>query len=192
MFKYTSLMSFAFLLGIIATIMGCGGSDHETPPEKKNNPSTLAQLESVFSPVAKENAISVLKARETAQPGQTITVVGRVGGIKHPFAENFASLVLTDDTTETCERIPGDGCKTPWDACYVPSKTLAASRMTIQVCDPQGQPLDYPLKGLRGLKELDRLVIQGEVNPMSDDDNLILNATSISITSSQNAEGHSN
>jgi hypothetical protein len=182
MLKYTSLISFAFLL---STMTGCGGSDKETAPENKTNPATLAQLQSVFSPVASEDAISVLEARKTAQPGQSLKVVGRVGGIKHPFSENFASLVLTDDSTETCEKNPDDGCKTPWDACCVPTKILAASRMTIQVSDAQGMPLEHPLKDVQGLKELDRLVIQGEIASTSNKDNLILNATSISIQSSQ-------
>jgi hypothetical protein len=167
-------MMFAFALVTALCLMGCGEDSVKVP---KADPA-LAQkvFESLVLTSAPEGAVSVMEARKTAKPGDTIIVVGRVAGSRQPFSDDYATLILADDELETCEKIPGDGCKTPWDACCVPSKTIAASRLALQVSDSQGRPLSTSLKGFQGLKELDRLVVKGKIDSASTPENLILNA----------------
>lgn len=137
------------------------------------------RVEAVFVNAEPAGALSVIEARKNVQPGAEITVVGRVAGAMEPFSKDFATLVLADDTVMTCDRNPGDACETPWDACCVEPKTLAASRLSVQITGEDGQPVSQTLKGVNGLKELDHLIISGKVAPGSSSENLIIEASGI-------------
>lgn len=137
------------------------------------------RVEAIFVAAEPAGAISVIEARKNLAPGTGITVIGRVAGAMEPFSKDFATLVLADDTVMTCDREPGDSCPTPWDACCVDPKVLAASRLSVQVNGADGQPIDATLKGVKGLKELDQIVIQGKVAPGSNAENLIVEASAI-------------
>lgn len=155
----------------------------QTSCEKSAGPETSVatdpQIEAVFLDSAPEGAISILEARKKVEAGATITVSGRVAGAMEPFSAEYATLVLSDDSLETCEKNPSDNCKTPWDACCVEPKTIAASRITVQILGEDGRPVGQTLKQVRGLKELDSLVVTGTVAEGSSAENLILNATGI-------------
>lgn len=123
--------------------------------------------------------IQVKKARETAKPGEEIVVTGRIAGAKHPFSKDYATLILADDSLRTCDRIPGDTCPTPWDACCVEAETIQASRLLVQLLGADGLPIEASLNGVGGLKELDEITVVGSVDPASTADNMILNAVKI-------------
>jgi len=163
------LLSAAFALGLSA----CGEKSVETAAPVD------PQIESIFVADEPAGAISVLEARKTPSPGTELTVTGRVAGVMEPFSKDYAMLVLADDTVMTCDRNPGDACETPWDACCVEPKVLAASRLSVQVTGTDGQPVGATLKGVKGLKELDQLIIKGKVAPGSTGENLIIEATGI-------------
>ena len=135
------------------------------------------EIDAVFLDAEPEGAVSVLEARKVAQPGANIAVVGRVAGTLKPFSEEYATLALADNSLETCERVPGDSCETPWDACCVEPAVIAASRLTAQVLGADGRPVEQSLKGVHGLAELDALVVTGAVAENSTPENLILNVT---------------
>ena len=99
-----------------------------------------------------------------------------------PISDSAAILVLADETAiASCDQIPGDDCKTPWDyCCELPSK-IAASTATIQVKGEDGKLLRSTLRGVGELKELSHLVISGTVDSTSTADALIVNATSIHV-----------
>lgn len=164
-----TLLTAAVVLGFTA----CG--EKTTEPARPIDP----RVEAVFVTEAPSGAVSVVEARKNVQPGTEITVVGRVAGAMEPFSKDFATLILVDDTIMTCDRNPGDGCETPWDACCVEPKALAASRLSVQITGEDGQPVGETLKGVKGLKELDPLVISGKVAPGSNTENLIIEATGI-------------
>lgn len=172
----------AILAGLaLAAVTGCGEKD--APEESQDDAQSTAavdpRIDAVFLDQKPEGAVSVLQARKSVEPGTALTVTGRIAGVLHPFSADYATLVLADDSIQTCERIPGDECPTPWDACCVEPETLAAGRLTIQVVDEEGLPLGASLKSVRGLKELDTLVITGKVAEGSNDTNLIINASGI-------------
>lgn len=151
--------------------------------EKSAEPNALVttdpKIEAVFLDAAPGAAVSILETRKNVEPGATITVSGRIAGAMEPFSGDYATFVLADESLETCERIPGDGCKTPWDACCVEPKTISASRITVQILGEDGRPVGQTLKQVRGLKELDSLIVTGTVAEGSSETNLILNATGI-------------
>jgi len=160
----------AFLATLISA---CGDKSAETAAPAD------PRLEAIFLAVEPAGAVPVIEARKNPEPGAAVTVVGRVAGAMEPFSKDFATLVLADDSVMTCERNPGDSCPTPWDACCVEPKALAASRLSVQVNGADGRPLDATLKGVKGLKELDQIVIQGKVAPGSNAENLIIEAIGI-------------
>lgn len=142
------------------------------------------RIEAVFLDAEPEGAVTVLEARKKVEPGAAVTVSGRIAGAVEPFSKDYATLVLADETLETCESIPGDKCSTPWDACCVEAKTIAASRITVQILGEDGRPIEQSLKQVRGLKELDGLIVTGTVAEGSSDENVIVNATGIYPTES--------
>ena len=170
------------LLTALAAISLTACGEKTSAPDDKASGSTAptnAVLESAFVDAEPEGALSVVEARKQAQPGATLTVTGRIAGSHDPFSADFATLVLADDALRTCERIPGDSCSTPWDACCVDPKEIAAQRLTIQVVGEDGRPIDQSLKSVNGLTELDTLVVTGTVAEGSNAENLVLNATRI-------------
>lgn len=162
-----------FTLAAALTLTSCGDKAEQAAPP------THPRLQAIFTAEEPKGALSVLDARKSGQPGSEITVVGRVAGAMEPFSKDYATMILADDTVMTCERNPGDACETPWDACCVEPKTLAASRLSVQVMGDDGQPVTQTLKGVNGLKELDRLIVHGKVAAGSTADNLIIEATGI-------------
>ncbi len=151
-------------------------------PSAENGNATVSPTDSfadVFLEAAPEGAIPVIEAREKANPGETMAVTGKVAGVMNPFTEGFASVVLADEELETCDLIPGDECVTPWDACCVAPEEIKSQRMTIQIVGDDGMPVAESLKGFRGLKELDSLVVTGTVNENSNAENLILDVTGL-------------
>lgn len=142
------------------------------------------QIEAVFLDAAPEGAVTVLESRKKVEPGTAVTVSGRIAGAMEPFSKDYATLVLADESLMTCEKNPGDGCSTPWDACCVAPEKIAASRITVQIVGEDGRPVAQSLKQVRGLKELDGLIVTGTVAEGSSEENVIVNATGIFPTKS--------
>ncbi|NLT71072.1 MAG: hypothetical protein GXX91_10315 [Verrucomicrobiaceae bacterium] len=168
----TSLLS---LLAAVSFLAACGDSGNSSSEGTPVPPDPV--IEAVLSPAAPDGAISVVEARKTAKPGEEVTVEGIVAGTMSPFAESFASVVLGDLAMETCDKIPGDECPTPWDACCADPDALKGMRLTLQVPDSEGRPVAQSLKGISGLEEMDRIVAKGIVDASSTAENLVINVS---------------
>lgn len=138
-------------------------------------------VDAVFLDAKPEGAISVLEARKSAKPGDTVTISGKIAGTMNPFTEGYASFVLADRTLETCDLIPGDECPTPWDACCVEPGVIKASRLTLQIVGDDGRPVAASVKGAHGLAELAPLVVTGTVAEGSTEENLIVNLSGLFV-----------
>jgi hypothetical protein len=126
-------------------------------------------------------AIPVKTAREQNEPGNILILEGFVGGREDPFVEGRAIFVLGDDSLETCDKVPGDGCKTPWDACCEDPKNIKSATITIQVVDENNAVLKGTLNGVGGIKAGGRLKIKGLVDKKSSPEAMIFNAQTIKI-----------
>jgi len=167
----------------LVALSGCGEKEKSGDGESAGA-GVDSRIEAVLLDSAPEGAISVGEARKSAQPGENVTIAGRVAGTMEPFTEGYAVLVLADDAVETCEQIPGDECPTPWDACCEDPAKLKAMRLTVRVTDENGMPVASSLKGVSGMKELDGLVVTGTVTEDSNAENLVVDATGIFLKSS--------
>jgi hypothetical protein len=139
-------------------------------------PSTL------LAEKAPAGAISIVKARKEAKPGEAIVVRGKVGGRAIALMDKAAIAVLADEKAVTaCNENPADACKTPWDYCCESPEELKAATATVQVQGEKGKVLRAPLRGLGDLKELSTVVVAGTVDAASNEEVLIINATAIHV-----------
>lgn len=128
------------------------------------------------------HAISVSAAFSNPTPGTPIVVTGEVMGQLMPFVENRAMLVLGDpDKITPCNRIPGDSCETPWDACCDLPEVKKVSTATIQILGSDQRPLKKGLRGLGGMQELATLTVVGTIAEGSNAENLLITASGIHV-----------
>jgi hypothetical protein len=93
--------------------------------------------------------------------GDTVIVRGVVGGSEKPFVGTRAVVQIIDPGVQTCDKMPGENCKTPWDACCNQDDAKAKGA-TVQVVDAAGNPLKGTLEGVGGLKPLAEVVVRGK------------------------------
>jgi hypothetical protein len=120
----------------------------------------------------------VIDVRKDARDGDEVLVVGKVGGEKRPFVKDRAAFTLVDLSLKSCDEIPGDNCKTPWDYCCAPG--LAEARLLVKFVDDQGRTLPTDARQLVGIKELQTVVVRGKAR-RDDSGNLTVVATGLHV-----------
>jgi hypothetical protein len=139
-------------------------------------------LAKFFTDEGMADAVAIHVARTTAKPGDEITLKGEVMGRETVFTEGRASFILGDPEKLTpCNKIPGDTCETPWDACCDSSELKLIGLASIQIVGADGRVLEGNLKGTNGIKELSSITVTGTVAPQSTPEALIVNATKIHV-----------
>jgi hypothetical protein len=127
-----------------------------------------------------EGAKEVIAARETAQDGDDVVVVGRIGGSVDPWIADRAAFTIVDNSIEACSDIPGDKCKTPWDYCCRTAELPSATAL-VKIVDNGGELVSVDARELLGVKELDRIVVHGKA-ARDDEGNLTVLADGIYVT----------
>lgn len=176
-----SLNCFALLLGMLLIVPGCNEDvDRPEAPSAASSADTLpANLIASTQPAGE--AQDVIAARKAVKDGEKVTLRGTVAGSADPLADNRAMLTLLDSSIKTCDTLPGDSCKTPWDACCEPANVLAASTASVQVTGPDGKPLKATLEGVGGIKPLSKLVVAGTARKPADGETLQVDAAQIFV-----------
>ena len=164
---------------IVALLAACTAMMTACGPQEKATETSASPLAAYVTTAPAPAAISVKEARGDVAPGQVLQVTGRIAGKMEPFSPDYATLILADESLETCERRPGDTCPTPWDACCVDPAQIKSLRILVQLADGEGRPLEGSLQDVGGLTELSRVTVVGLADPSSTSANLILNATKI-------------
>ncbi len=153
----TNLLLGALTLGLVA----CSNSGEESKATDNTVPSqTIAGL---FVDDAPPNPIPVATLLQDTQPGNPVSVVGQIGGVLSPFADEYAVFFLTDEAVVFCDEMGDDHCPTPWDACCEDPDLLKKSRILVQFTNESGEILPVGLKGANDLTELDKIVVSGTV-----------------------------
>ena len=106
------------------------------------------------------DAQEVIAARSDAQQGDSLVVVGRIGGSKNPWVEGRAAFSLVDNSLLACSDREGDDCPYPWDYCCETDK-LPTSKVFVKFVDEDGQLLGAGARELFNVKELQTVVIRG-------------------------------
>ena len=139
-----------------------------------------AALMAVIDAAVTGEAKAIHTVRENTQPGDAITVAGRIMGSEHPFVEGRAAFILGDTEVLTaCNDRPGDSCTTPWDNCCDSKEDKKRGTATIQIVDADGRVLKESIDGVAGIAKLSRLTVSGTVAAGSTAESLVINATAI-------------
>jgi len=164
-------------IGTLVLIASCGGNDLPDATA-----SSGGNLDRFFTEEAHEGAALIHVARQSASPGDEITLQGMVMGRTRPFVEGRAAFVLGDRTLLTpCNEKDGDSCATPWDVCCDSSEDKRNGTATIQIVDADGRVIGESLRGVNDLVELSSVTLKGTVAEGSGEDALIVNATEIHV-----------
>jgi hypothetical protein len=171
----------------ILLVASCDKSDtlessSASPTSEEAGASVSALLAAVINSPPGAAPQAIHKVRESATPGETITISGRVMGNLRPFTEGRAAFILGDPALLTaCNDIPGDNCETPWDTCCDSPEDKKRGTATIQVVDANGRVLRENIEGVGGIEKLAVLTITGTVADSSSAEALVINASAISV-----------
>ena len=168
------------LAAISLGLTGCGQNESEVAADPaSSDPAAAAAGANILLTEAPASAIPVGQARLKAQPGDEVAIIGQVGGVRKPIAEDYASFVIADEAVYFCDEMADEGCATPWDACCEDPEKLAANRASVVFLDAQGQAMPVNLKKAVDLTELNLVTVKGVVAPESTPENLIIHASGL-------------
>lgn len=147
---------------VTAALFGCG--DTATPATSSGQLTTVSIDASKYALAEEpEGAIGVIAARESAKDGESIVVVGRIGGASNPWIEGRAAFVLLDASmmlvANGTDSAQGEICLD--DCC---AQERAASTTLVKVVDSSGQVLAVDARKLLNVTENDMIVVHGKVN----------------------------
>src|SRR5687767_7422686 len=134
--------TFAFAtvsLALILTVAGCGGDEEQPPAPAASASSAALPAGLVVAEAPAAAAQDVIAVKKSAKDGDAVVIRGTIGGTQEPMAKNRAMMTVLDASVTTCDTMPGDACKTPWDACCESSEKIAANSATVQVVDANGK-----------------------------------------------------
>lgn len=160
--------SIASLVLIAAAGAGLAVSSSHAQPTSSGLPSSV--LITKMPTDAKEVSAAVV----SAQPGEKITLRGRIALAKDAFDQSKSVFTLTDDAAAA-------GC-CPKDGSLMESCKLGGDRKaTIQVIDAAGKPISGGLDGRSGLKHGAEVFVVGTVASTNGKDSLVVNASGLHV-----------
>ncbi len=162
---------------LIGGLVGCSSSTSTTgdpaitPAARSHEPSAEGAKYRLQAEPA--DAQDVIAVRADAADGETVTVVGRIGGDVNPWIDGRAAFTIVDNSLLACSDIEGDACPTPWDYCCETDK-LKTGKILVKFVDEQGNLIATDAKELLGLGELDTVVVEGTMQKSEDGAAVIL------------------
>ncbi len=173
-----------FLLAAVSLpcLSGCGEStDSQVIAASTTTTARKVEIDSSHFLLEEEptGAVGVIAARESAEDGKPLVLVGRIGGAANPWIDGRAAFTLLDasmsvvsegeDSGES-ELCMGDCCATERLECT----TL------VKVVDAQGKLVPADSRKLLGLNVSDMVVIQGNAK-RDKSGNFVMLATGVFI-----------
>ena len=151
-------MKMLFVLAMSSVTLfavGCGPTNVASNGMESGGDSN-SQYVSMIEPA---DAMPVGVAREKAEDGQEVTLVGLIGGSSKPFVDGLAAFTIVDPKVPYCAA--DEGCPTPWDYCCQ-TEAVKENIATIKVVDEAGKAIAGNAKELLKVKELSTVVVQGK------------------------------
>jgi hypothetical protein len=178
-------MNAAAILSITALLL-CAGCDNPTPPPPTTSTATseAAKAGSLGLPkglLVQEtvtDATGVGACKKSAKLGDTVTVIGYIGGSRKPFNASRAMFTIVDPTLAKCTE---DHCETPWDYCCEPAESLRSNIAMVEIVDGDGKALPFSVKGASGLVPLASVAVTGTVVEQNDQGAFTVRASRISL-----------
>ena len=117
--------------------------------------------------------------RTTAKDGDSVVIVGRIGGSENPWIAGRVAFSIVDLSLKACSDIPGDQCEIPWDYCCETHK-LPTSLALIKLVDTNGDLVKADARELLKVKELSTVIVNGKAQ-RDDAGNLTVLASSVYV-----------
>lgn len=151
-------VNFLALVGVLFAL-GCSGTS-EAPDAAARRIAAVDGSKYLLAEEP-EDALGVIDARESAEDGAPITVVGRIGGSANPWVEGRAAFMLLDASmlvvAEGEEGAADELCL--GDCC---ADQRAGCTTLVKVVDAEGRVLPADSRQLFGLAESDAVVVVGK------------------------------
>ena len=109
--NHIRLLVFLFLLA------GTGCDSRQSSPIETQPESLYLASSSYVLTSDPGGAISVIQARERADDGAEVVVIGRIGGSEVPWVRGRAAFSIVDPSIRSCDDIGSHECLKPWDFC---------------------------------------------------------------------------
>ena len=149
------ILSLGLLISVLFAV-GCGPAKVATVSNEAGSQSSSKYV----ATVEPAGAIPVGEAREKAEDGHEVTLVGLIGGSSKPFVDGLAAFTIVDAKVPYCA--DEEGCPTPWDYCCQ-TAAVKENIATIKFVDEAGKLVSGDAKAMLNVKELSTVVIQGKV-----------------------------
>lgn len=168
-------------IAIVALLAACEGSG-SAPAALKPGAASSTALPAGLVFHGPVEGPGVGAAKSGAKAGQTITVVGRIGGSENPFVAGRAVFTIVDPSLKSCADMgDADHCATPWDYCCESRESLKKHVATVEIAGADGRPLPIAVRGLEGLDPLATIAVTGTVTEANDAGLLVIRATRIAV-----------
>lgn len=161
-------------LALVITLAGCANDDSK---EGEANAGSSPTGKSFIANAEPVGTVPVGDARKSAKDGDTISVLGHIGGSSDPFIEGIAAFTIVDPKVKWCP--PEEGCPTPWDYCCT-QNDVKENIATIKFMDEKGEPVSEDARRLLGVKELSLVAVEGTAK-RDDEGNLSVLANKVFI-----------
>jgi hypothetical protein len=172
------VLSIALASVFSIALTGCGGSSSANVSAEAVTPVSIDGSKYVLAEEP-DDAIGVIEARESAQNGDAVVIVGRIGGAKNPWIDGRAAFMLLDASmvlvADGTERAEGEMCM---DDCCAAER--AESTTLVKIVDGSGKVVAADARRLLGVAENDMVVVRGTVSK-DDAGNFVMLADGIHI-----------
>ncbi len=148
-----------FICTLLAVLVLAGGCNRQPVTTTRESEETSPDR-SYLATVEPDHPRGIMEVRETAQDGESVVVVGRIGGSENPWVEGRAAFSLVDQALQACSDKEGDECKMPWDYCCETDR-LPKATLLVKLVDDSGQLVKQDARQLLGVQELQTLVVKG-------------------------------
>ena len=150
---------FLVLMIALSALVHLSGGDEAIAQSGQKARPAAALPDGLFVKESIPRALGVKDAKEGTKQGDTVVIVGRIGGRPVPFVHGRAVFLLADETLLPC----AEGCATPWDFCCTPPNIIMEGLATVQVLGPDGRTLKTALQNVNGLRPMAAVVVEGRV-----------------------------
>lgn len=159
--KFVSSIALSAIL--ITALIGCGSSSSSSDMDSLAVTPISIDGSKFILAEEPDGAIGVIEARKTAANGDSVIVVGRIGGASNPWIEGRAAFMLLDASmvvvADGTESTDGEICM---DECCATER--AGSTTLVKVVDDGGKVLAVDARQLLGVHADDMVVVSGKAS----------------------------
>ncbi len=172
------VLVFAFVSAVtLATTSGCGQASGSASSVAR----TSIDVDGSRFRLSEEpdGAVGVIDARESAEDGAPLVLVGRIGGVGNPWIEGRAAFTLLDASMSVVAdgEASGEGELCAADCCATERLSCTTN---VKVVDDEGRLIGVDSRELLGVRQADMVVVRGHAKK-DKDGNFVMLASGVYV-----------